>query len=530
MNTAKTTSKLTLEDIGSFLSKLAEKSESVYWLSSPDFKKIQYISPAFEKIWGRSPEILYVEPELWITYLHPEDAKSRHPIHEMAQRIVELGAAARFEESYRVIRPDGEIRWILDRGFPVYDEKGTCHGVTGVAVDITREKQIEEALRNANLAKTQFLATISHELRTPLNGIIGIAQLLNKQKLPSQAHEYISDINKAGTHLLSLINDMLDFSKLEAGETELSPIHVDLLKLMKETVNLLSYQANAKGLELTLDYESDTPNQVFIDPRAIQQIIINLVGNAIKFTETGKVFLQVSCIRKTPREAKFQFTVEDSGIGVPQDKIDLIFERFKQIDSTLTRRFGGTGLGLAITKHLVEKMGGKIRVQSQLGKGSTFYVDINLQLVPQTDGIFSQNESEVNPEELFFGRNPGAKILLVEDNLLNCKIMTVMLEDLGNTVDIAKSGAEAFVLLRKPYDLIFMDIGLPDITGIDITKKIRQTQNPNQQTPIIALTAHVFEEDKISCLAAGMNDVLTKPVLHEQLVLVLKSWIAKCPQ
>jgi PAS domain S-box-containing protein len=367
-----TTSKLTLKDIGNFLSKLAERSESVYWLSSPDFREIQYISPAYEKIWGRPREILYTEPELWITYLHPDDAKNRHPIHEMAKRVVELGAAARFEESYRVIRPDGEVRWVLDRGFPVYDERGYCHSVMGVAIDITREKQIEEALRQVNLAKTEFLANMSHDLRTPLQAILMMTEVLQKKLQTSEFLKPLNTISKAGNELMQLIEEILSFSKLESGKQILRPEIFDLRELIEELNNIMLEAARVKNIQLHFSYAADVPLQVTQDVTAVKRILMNLLGNAIKFTQQGYVQLMVSVVKIKGDVLWLQFMVEDTGIGIPQGKLDVIFERFSQVESGHKKQHEGIGLGLAIVKQLVQNLGGEIRVLSKLGRGSVF--------------------------------------------------------------------------------------------------------------------------------------------------------------
>lgn len=553
---------------------------------------------------------------------------------------------------------DGRIFHYLTTRVPMKNEAGDIVGVAGISVDITRLKKTEAALREAkeeaeiaNRAKTDFLATVSHELRTPLNGILGIVQLLSKQNLSPKVGEYAEDIYEAGKHLLSLVNDMLDFSKLEAGKMEIISVPTNFKELIAETTDLLSHQIKAKGLDFAINYQDEAPYHVLTDPRAIRQIVLNLVGNAIKFTEKGQILVRVSCIRETPNEVELQLSVKDSGIGIPKDKLDLIFERFKQLDSSLSRRYGGTGLGLAITKQLVEKLHGSIEVNSQIGNGSIFSVNFcfskadvsaispwdayktkvnvlivddlaidteiyqylnvfdgqvisgNLafekyieaqkksapyQIVIINENLLSndsrllankitnaaknnkpmlilltqagaKNTLKVGKSELFFDqlvkpaqpaelatslvaewekwmmlnqvktssdniktKQPLLKVLVVEDNVLNQKVVRLLLKDLGCSVEVADRGKKVFELLHNNYDLIFMDIGLPDMTGIEVAKKVRQLGYDN--VPIIALTAHVFETDKQSCLRAGMNDIVTKPIMNEQLIEILNRW------
>lgn len=659
-------STLTIELIGDFLAKLAEKSSSVYWLSSPDLKRIIYISPAYEEIWGRSREELYKNPETWITFLHPDDAKNYHLIHALAERVASLGSAARFEETYRVVRPDGEIRWVVDRGFPVFNDNGECCGVTGIAVDITKEKQAEEMLRiakdraeAANRAKSEFLGIVSHELRLPLTGILGMAHMLNLDCLLPAQHEQVEDIINSSEHLLSLVDDLLDVAKLEAGKMELHPAPLDLRKLLEETTIMLTFQIKSKGLELLVDYDENAPHRVVADARALRQIIINLVGNALKFTEQGYILIRVKCLQQSDTQAQLELSIEDTGIGIAEDKLKMIFDRFQQGDSSYERRYGGTGLGLTISKAYTELMGGTMSVHSQLGKGSifscTFSLPIqalaslaspwetykssvkilivddtlrgevlakhiasqNLQIVTGKEAletlivatqrnqpfdivIMDQQLSTLDAMELgrsintrlssrrpmlfllipdanpltkeaskaagFFGsivkpaqptelltnltaawetwleknqkrastaksttnENSLAfkKILLVEDDQIVQKVHRMMLEHAGYQVDLAKDGPRALELCaQNNYDLILMDIGLPGMSGLDVTSQIRRQEGEGQHTPIIALTGYTHEEDRKNCLAIGMDDVITKPIAVIELQKIVERWL-----
>lgn len=377
-------SDLSLEVIARFLAKLAEKSESVYWLSSPDFKRIAYISPAYEKIWGRSSDILYAEPELWITYLHPDDIKSYHPIHAMAERVAKLGTAARYEESYRIVRPDGEIRWILDRGFPVFDEAGVCRGVTGVAVDITKEKQAEEILRKAkeeaemaNLLKTEFIRNMEHDIRTPFNGILGLASYLWEHETDTEKKELLGDITHSAKDLLDYCNNILDFSRIEIGSLPVIEKKFNLQKLLESIIAIEKPAAKFKKLNLHLDYPDNIPPLLIGDQYRLQQILINLVSNAIKFTKEGQVTLAAELVKQeNPREVVIAYKVTDTGIGIPEEKQDFIYEKFGRLSPANKGIYKGAGLGLRIVKQFIDEMSGDIEVKSQPSKGSTFICTI----------------------------------------------------------------------------------------------------------------------------------------------------------
>ncbi|MDX1901129.1 MAG: ATP-binding protein [Gammaproteobacteria bacterium] len=371
---------ITLEAIAHVLTKLAEKSESVYWLSSPDFKRIAYVSPAYEKIWGRTRDVLYSEPELWMTYRHPDDIKSHHPIHEMAEKIKQLGADARYEDRYRIIRPDGEIRWIYDRGFPVYDEANNCCGVTGIALDITREKLAEITLRkakkkaeHANQLKTEFIRNMEHDIRTPLSGIEGLAAILREQEINSEKKEWLADIAYSARDLLNYCNGILDFSRIEAGTMPVLKKRFELRQLLTEIIAIEMPAAKLKKLNLHFECEDNIPAFLLGDSYRLKQVLINLISNAIKFTHEGHVILFVKvAYDKSKQRIILAFAVQDTGIGIPKEKQDFIFEKFARLTPANRERYKGPGLGLRIVKKFVEEMGGSIELESESGKGSTF--------------------------------------------------------------------------------------------------------------------------------------------------------------
>jgi len=373
-------SSITLEAIAHVLSKLAEKSESVYWLSSPNFSQIAYISPAYEKIWGRPRDALYSEPALWITYLHPEDANHHHPIREMAERVQTLGADARYEENYRIIRPDGEIRWIYDRGFPVFDENNNCCGVTGIALDVTREKLAEINLRNAkekaeqaNLLKTEFIRNMEHDIRTPLSGIQGLAAILCEQETNAEKKEWLGDIVCSARDLLSYCNGIIDFSRIEHGTLSVLNRKFDLRKLFSEVTAIEMPATKLKKLDLCFKCADNVPTLLTGDAYRLKQVLINLVSNAIKFTHEGQVTLSAQLLRQeTKRRVVLAISVQDTGIGIPKVKQDFIYEKFTRLTPANRGQYKGPGLGLKIVKQFIEEMNGNIKLESETGKGSTF--------------------------------------------------------------------------------------------------------------------------------------------------------------
>lgn len=379
----------------------------------------------------------------------------------------------------------------------------------------------------ASRAKSELLAAVSHELRIPLTGIIGMAQLLSIDCLLPGQKEQVDDILKASEHLLSVVNDLLDLTQLEAGKMELHSAPVHLKTLIDELINMLSVQATIKGLELMTNYDQALPIEVKTDARLLRQIFLNLIENAIKYTEKGYVLIKVSSKQKTQRKILIEFRVQDTGIGISEEKRDIIFDRFSQADAAYSRRYGGTGLGLTLSKHLVELMGGTIHVESTLNKGSEFIVTIPCEIQSKENQATHQQgvtkKSWVETRHKNLAKEPV--ILLVEDDLIVQKVHKMMIEKLGYKVNIASNGWEAVKMAEKHYDLILMDVGLPEMSGLEATKKIRDRENNKRHTPIIAVTAYIHEEDKNNCLAAGMDDVATKPISPEGLKALLDHWL-----
>lgn len=370
--------------------------------------------------------------------------------------------------------------------------------------DITQRKQAE-------LARQAFFAAISHEIRTPMNAVLGITDWVLQTDLSTQQREWIEIIRNSSDSLLTILNDLLDFSKLESGKLELDESPFKLAKCIQSAIALLRHKASQKQLWLKLDGLDDLPPLVLGDATRLRQILVNLVGNAIKFTQTGGVTISM---RSYPQKTSIvlQFAVQDTGIGIPANRFDRLFRSFGQVDPSIARQYGGTGLGLVISKQLCELMGGTIWVESEVGQGSTFYFTAVMQTAP-ADGACPGNPD--------FAERYPLQILVVEDDLLNQKIIQSMLGQLGYAADIVNDGQAAVeAVQRQSYDVVLMDVQMAGMGGIEATQAI--VQLPQTTPRIVAMTAHTISELRSQCLAAGMADYLTKPIALEVLMQVLK--------
>ena len=391
--------------------------------------------------------------------------------------------------------------------------------------DLLEAKQAAEA---ANIAKSRFLATISHEVRTPMNGVLGMLELLQKTELSEKQSGFIDNAIRSGKGLLSLINDILDFSKIESNKLKLDRVPFNIEDTVNDALQVVTEQANRKNIELITEI-IDIDKQLIGDEQRLRQILINLIGNAVKFTEHGyvKVRVEKTAVYKTGLQLKFE--ISDSGIGITPEALPHIFKDFTQQDDSTTRRFGGTGLGLAITKQLVNMMGGEIHVQSTPGKGSSFW--ITLQFESQIPGRSKQIDEaalEIESEQLVDEVMLDARILLAEDNAINKEVASAMLESAGCDVVAVDDGQKALKALQtERFDLVLMDCQMPTMDGFEATRTIRREQAKYPHVPIIALTADIQHGITDQCRQAGMDDYLSKPFTHESLIDIVLKWLPK---
>ncbi len=515
---------------------LADAMPQIVWIAKPD-GMIEYFNSQWYQYTGL--DNAQSDGSLpWSSAFLPEDLVR---VEERWGHAVRSGED--YEMEYRIRRQDGELRWFLARALPVRDARGTITRWFGTCTDIhdkmTSEHKLRQAMEQAeaaSMAKTEFLANMSHEIRTPMNAVVGLSTILsNSPGLTEKQREFVSTLQVSAEQLLQLINDLLDLSRIESHGMHLESIPFDLNRIVHEVVNINSVSGREKHIAITA--RGHCAQQLIGDPLRIKQVVMNLVGNAVKFTEEGSVSVNVFCATRVgSRMVDLMIAVEDTGIGIPASKVEDIFGKFSQAESSTSRRFGGSGLGLSIAKTLVELMGGQITVNSKPGKGSCFTVTLALPTVSSEKDAQDLKPATVkkkNPmPETASTQAPNAatKVLLVEDYHANVLVATMLLQNYGYEYELASTGEEALKKVEEQeFAVVLMDVQMPQMNGYQATAVIRENEaarGDGRRLPIVGMTAHALKGDRERCIEAGMDDYIAKPFRPETLKAVLEKYSA----
>ncbi|EPH4799187.1 aerobic respiration two-component sensor histidine kinase ArcB [Escherichia coli] len=493
-----------LEQQSSFLRSFLDASPDLVFYRNED-KEFSGCNRAMELLTGKS--------EKQLVHLKPADVYSPEAaakVIETDEKVFRHNVSLTYEQWLDY--PDGRKACFEIRKVPYYDRVGKRHGLMGFGRDITERKRYQDALERASRDKTTFISTISHELRTPLNGIVGLSRILLDTELTAEQEKYLKTIHVSAVTLGNIFNDIIDMDKMERRKVQLDNKPVDFTSFLADLENLSALQAQQKGLRFTLEPTLPLPHQVITDGTRLRQILWNLISNAVKFTQQGQVTVRV----RYDEGDMLHFEVEDSGIGIPQDELDKIFAMYYQVkDSHGGKPATGTGIGLAVSRRLAKNMGGDITVTSEQGKGSTFTLTIHAPSVAEeVDDAFDEDDMPL----------PALNVLLVEDIELNVIVARSVLEKLGNSVDVAMTGKAALEMFKPgEYDLVLLDIQLPDMTGLDISRELTKRYPREDLPPLVALTANVLK-DKQEYLNAGMDDVLSKPLSVPALTAMIKKF------
>lgn len=493
---------------------------------------IEYVNPHFSKVTGYSAEDVHGKNPRILQ-------SSREPMEKYRELWKTVLNGKSWSGEFLNRKKNGDFFWERANIAPVIDEQGVISSLIAIKEDISDRKLAEQELLTAkdaaeaaSRAKSAFLANMSHEIRTPLNGIIGMTQLMLKDELTDKQRKQCESVHYSAELLLSIINDVLDFSKIEAGRLDLEKVPFDIRSAVSRTVELFTGTARDKGISLHTAFESAVPRIVRGDPMRLRQILLNLVGNAVKFTQEGEISVLVSCEETGSGQALLGFQVADTGIGIADESLERIFDSFTQADSSTTRKFGGTGLGLSITRQLVEMMNGSISVESSVGRGSVFRFSLSMEkdnASEETPCSAAGDSPQLYDRVTALRSGVASRILVAEDNVVNQEVCRAMLDYLGYRCDTVENGVEAVRAVESTaYDLVFMDYEMPDMDGLEATRIIREREaGSGRRTTIVALPGHAMEGYRERCIENGMDDYLTKPFTMEAIQDILERRLPK---